>query len=106
MTSGVIIFIAWTGVTGWVACTDTSDVGINGGVFNCGLTATKFLIYCADTCAPYFAVNEIKLFQDEAVSIYGTPYWFNGNTSTMDADKVFKSGSYLTTSSDTWTDIY
>ena len=58
-------------------------------------------IYCdvEDPCSPAFAVHEVRIWTDMAISIYGTPYNYDGNDDTItwgstDADKVFKTGSY------------
>ena len=45
-------------------CPDTNGVGVNakGGVFNCGLWGSYFLIECTTACEPYMAIREIKLW--------------------------------------------
>ena len=79
----------------------------SGGVFNCGLTGSKFKISCdSKECTPNFAVSMVRIWTESAVS--ASPYTstaFLGNTAPTlnsvlsDAAKVFLSGS-LTDSSD------
>ena len=82
-----------------VLCEDTSGVGVNGkgGVFNCGLTGTKFTAHCRETCTPNFSVTEIKLWKGTALSVTGTPYYFSGSNAHpyyySDPETVFKVGS-------------
>ena len=100
MTSGTIKFYVDD-----VECPDTSGVGVNaiGGVFNCGLTGTSFKVKCTTACDPNFAVQEIKLWNDKAVSLKGTPYRFEGNVDSPYEnvmDKVFETGSYVSTASE------
>ena len=106
---GVLFFTDETQMTGGtikfyvdgIECPDTSGVGLNGhgGVFNCGLVGRVFKAICTHTCTPKFAVRELKLFKEEALSVGGTPYTFTGNVAgasggANDIDKVFKVGSY------------
>ena len=63
-----------------VECPNTIGVGaIFGGVFNCGLRGSTFEARCTETCSPYFAVQEVKLWKAEALNVVGTPYVFAGN---------------------------
>ena len=108
MTSGTIRFM----VDDYV-CPDTSGVGVNGkgGVFNCGLVGNYLYIDCyPDLCQPNFSVTEIKIWNSPAVSVYGTPYVFAGNTASgrysYDMDYVFKVGSYGGFAGATWPDCF
>ena len=43
-----------------------------GGVFNCNLNGSvKFEARCVDVCAPYFAVQELKVWRKTALTATG-----------------------------------
>ena len=69
MSSGTITFTIDD-----VPCPDTGGVGSSaiGGVFNCGLSGRVFKASCTTVCAPFFAVNEIKLWRKKALSALPT----------------------------------
>ena len=79
-------------------CPETNDVGTHakGGVFNCGLLGSVFRVYCDPSCIPSFAVQEVKLWKETALSATGSAYLFSNNIYSYagDADKVFKRGSF------------
>ena len=98
MTSGTIKFYVDD-----VECPNTNGVGVNalGGVFNCNLNGLELKIVCTTTCSPNFAINELKIWKIDAVSVGGTPYNFGGNVplypSTpfrFEIDRLFGLGSY------------
>ena len=68
MTSGTIEFF----IDG-VECPDTNGVGVDaiGGVFNCGLTGTKFKAICTTACYPKMSIVEIFLFKGTAMNLFG-----------------------------------
>lgn len=81
-------------------CPSPGTVGLNaiGGVFNCGLSGTKFKVMCTETCSPFFAINEIKLYKSSILSTKGTPYNFVNNVHLpdkyeSDINKLFFDGS-------------
>ena len=89
----------------------SDNVGVNavGGVFNCGLSGRVFKIMCTETCSPYLAVNEIRLWKSSILSTKGTPYNFEGNVSDLafksDINKIFFDGS-IRASRGNWYQIY
>jgi len=76
MTAGTMNFY----VDG-VLCPDTNGVGVNaiGGVFNCGLSGKTFEARCEPECDTKMAVIELKLWKQKILTVYGTPYMFDGN---------------------------
>ena len=95
MTSGTVNFYV-----GGVQCPETNGVGVDakGGVFNCGLSGRTFEARCEPECSDTMAVVEIKLWKHKIMSIYGTPYTFDGNkahnSNYNSLDYVWGVGSY------------
>ena len=70
MTSGTVKFYVDD-----VECSDSVNgvgTGGKGGVFNCGLTGTRFVARCTSACTPNFSVVELKLWKKEVVSLQGS----------------------------------
>ena len=78
-TSGTMEFSVYDG-TSWIICPNTNGVGTNaqGGVFNCGLTGTKFRVKCTTLCQPNLSIVEVFIWTDDVVSIGGTQYYLGG----------------------------
>lgn len=87
-----------------VECPDTNGVGVGavGGVFNCGLTGTRFTIEHTNDSNWY--IHELRLWKRHIFNLEGNYYYLAGNSVTgsnysgvswseSDIPKLFKTGS-------------
>ena len=95
MTSGTVKFYIDD-----VECSDSVfGVGTNaqGGVFNCGLTGSKFVARCTDVCSPFMSVIELRVWKYKALTLDGSIYEFAGASSCgndyTDSSVLFNKGS-------------
>ena len=97
MTAGEMEFSVYDG-TDWIQCPDSNGVGTSGqgGVFNCGLTGTKFRIKCTMLCSPNLSLVEVVIWTENVVSIGGSHYYLNGGYTdwvSTTVQQLFETGS-------------
>ena len=69
---GSMSFAVYNEENGFTSCTvsSASSIGTNGkgGVFNCGVTGTRFQITCTSCGENYYGLTAVRLWKYKAVS--------------------------------------